>query len=88
MERINGVVFVEFHEHKHLQIVIMLMWPAGLGTKNDCAGEDQKQFIRPTDCKALTVTLFLRGSEHSLIVWTPYLYLHTLIPYYAHPKHT
>jgi hypothetical protein len=25
----------------------MIMDPAGLGTKNDCAGEDQQQFTRP-----------------------------------------
>jgi hypothetical protein len=27
----------------------MVMSPVGLGTKNDCAGEDQQQFTRPTD---------------------------------------
>jgi hypothetical protein len=27
----------------------MDMSPAGLGTKNDCAGEGQQQFNRPTD---------------------------------------
>jgi hypothetical protein len=26
----------------------MFMSPAGLGTQNDCAGEDQQQFTRPT----------------------------------------
>jgi hypothetical protein len=25
------------------------MSPAGLGTKNDCIGEDQQQFTSPTD---------------------------------------
>jgi hypothetical protein len=27
----------------------MVMSPAGPGTRNDCAGEDQHKFIRPTD---------------------------------------
>jgi hypothetical protein len=27
----------------------MVMSPAGLGTKNDCAGEAQQQFTRTTD---------------------------------------
>jgi hypothetical protein len=27
----------------------MAMSPVGLGTKNNCAGDDQQQFTRPTD---------------------------------------
>jgi hypothetical protein len=27
----------------------MVMSPVGLGTENDCAGEDQQQFNRPTE---------------------------------------
>jgi hypothetical protein len=44
----------------------MVMRPAVLGTKNDCAGEVQKQFTRPTDHKALTVTI-LGGGGQSIV---------------------
>jgi hypothetical protein len=35
----------------------MVMTPAGLGTKNDCASEDQQQFTRPNRLKTLTMNM-------------------------------
>jgi hypothetical protein len=34
----------------------MVMSPAGLGTKNDCAGEGQQQYIQPTHRKHVRIT--------------------------------
>jgi hypothetical protein len=34
----------------------MAMSPAGLGTKNDCAGEDQQQFTRQAASRESAVT--------------------------------
>jgi hypothetical protein len=40
---------------------IMVMRPAGLGIKNDCAGEAQQQLTRPTDRPTVPVSWRLMG---------------------------
>jgi hypothetical protein len=38
----------------------MVMTPAGLRTKNDCVGDGQQQFTRPTKAGSNTSTVALR----------------------------
>jgi hypothetical protein len=43
------------------------MNPAGLGTKNDCAGDGQRQFTRPTDCAGETQQQFIRPNNRLVL---------------------
>jgi hypothetical protein len=48
----NQILSIHWKESRGLVARLqqnVVMSPSGLGTKDDCAGEDQQQFTKPTD---------------------------------------